>query len=59
MELNLSEATSHSATHELPNILWKPSVHYHGHKILPLVQDSATSPCPEPDESNPYYILFL
>jgi hypothetical protein len=48
------EATSRSATQELPNILWSPKAHY------VLTQEPAIGPYPEPDEFSLYHsILYV
>jgi hypothetical protein len=43
---NSSEASSYSATQELPNILYKPKVHHHGRKnpILSHINPVHTTP---------------
>jgi len=47
MEQNPSwEANSHSASQEIPRLLWNPKFHYR------FQQQTATGPYPEPDESS-------
>jgi hypothetical protein len=47
MEEGPSEANNSSAVQEIPRILWNPKIHY------PL-QEPATGPYPEADESSPH-----